>query len=402
VTDKATHSLLKKLLLQRGKSSRLWASLVALTVGTLLLLAAALIWWNFNELLHGRGSNDSLGSTFLTISKRVSKERSGRPETTVFSQAEIADLKRVAGVEDVGMLLSNDFPLAASLGTNSGMDFYTLMFLEAAPDNFLDKKPENWQWQPGNIQVPLILSREFLNLYNYGFALSQGLPQLSEETISQLPFQLIVGAPPRTQTYTGRIVGFSDRITSILVPESFIRYANEQYGSGSNKPPSRLVVKVKDPSATAFNDYLKAHDYATNAEQLRLNKLRSVVNVVAAATGVLALLLMGVSVLVFLLFIELTVARARDSIRLLLEIGYSPKKLIRFLSGQFMPLVAGVLIVALLLACALQIIAAVGMKKSGLELSYVPGWPVWLAFMVSGIVLFWQLRKGLKEAVGKV
>lgn len=402
MTDKTTHSLLKKLLLQRGKSSRLWASLTALTVGTLLLFVAALIWWNFNELLHGRGSSDSLGSTFLTISKRVSKERSGRPETTVFSPAEIQDLKSVSGVQDVGVLLSNDFPLAASLGTNSGMDFYTLMFLEAAPDNFLDKKPLNWQWQPGNIQVPLILSSEFLNLYNYGFALSQGLPQLSEETISQLPFQLIVGAPPRVQTYTGRIVGFSDRITSILVPESFIKYANEHYGAGGDKPPSRLVVKVKDPSATAFNDYLKAHDYATNAEQLRLNKLRSVVNVVAAATGVLALLLMGVSVLVFLLFIELTVARARDSIRLLLEIGYSPKKLIRFLSRQFMPLLAGVLIVALLLVCALQIVAAAGMKEGGLELSYVPGWPVWVAFLLSALVLFWQLRKGLKDAVGKV
>lgn len=402
MTDKATHSLLKKLLLQQGRSSRLWASLVALTVGTLLLFAAALIWWNFNELLRGRGSNDSLGSTFLTVSKRVSKERSGRPETTVFSQAEIADLKQVAGVEDVGILTSNDFPLAASLGTNSGMDFYTLMFLEAAPDNFLDKKPDNWNWQPGNIQVPVILSGEFLNLYNYGFALSQGLPQLSEETISTLPFQLIVGTAPRIQTYTGRIVGFSDRITSILVPESFMQYANEHYGSGGPKPPSRLVVKVKDPSATAFNDYLKAHDYATNAEQLRLNKLRSVVNVIAAATGVLAILLMGVSVLVFLLFIELTVARARDSIRLLLQIGYSPKKLIVFLSRQFMPLLAGVLLAALLLAWALQLIAAAWTRQSGLTLSYVPGWPVWAAFMISALVLFWQLQKGLKEAVGKL
>lgn len=402
MTDKATHSLLQKLLLQKGHSSRLWTSLTALTVGTLLLFVAALIWWNFNELLHGRGSNDSLGSTFLTISKRVSKERSGRPERTVFSSSEIEELKKVAGVEDVGVLLSNDFPLAASLGTNSGMDFYTLMFLEAAPDNFLDKKPDNWQWQPGNIQVPLILSSEFLNLYNYGFALSQGLPQLSEETISQLPFQLIVGTPPRVQTYTGRIVGFSDRITSILVPESFIKYANEQYGTGGSKPPSRLVVKVKDPSATAFNDYLKTHDYATNAEQLRLNKLRSVVNVVAAATGVLAILLMGVSVLVFLLFIELTVARARDSIRLLLELGYSPKKLTAFLSRQFMPLLGGVLVVALLLAWALQLVAALSLKSGGLALRFVPGWPVWLAFVLSAMVLFWQLRKGLQEAVGKV
>ena len=29
--------------------------------------------------------------------------------------------------------------------------------------------------------IPIIISREYLNLYNYGFALNQGLPQITED-----------------------------------------------------------------------------------------------------------------------------------------------------------------------------------------------------------------------------
>ena len=92
-------NLLYTLLLRGASGRRMWASLIAMSIGLSLLLIAVLIWWNFNQLLHGRASDDSLGSTFLTVSRRVTNENMGHPELTVFSQNDIDDLGKASKTE---------------------------------------------------------------------------------------------------------------------------------------------------------------------------------------------------------------------------------------------------------------------------------------------------------------
>lgn len=394
--------LLNKLLFRRQKAARLWTALTALCIGMTLLLVSVLIWWNFNELLHGRQDGDSLGSTFLTVSKRVSNEKMGNPALTVFAPTEIDALKKVRAVEDVGDLLAVKEKVNMKMQLSNELGFSTILFLEAVPDHFMDKLPPDWRWQAGNVQVPIILSAEFLSIYNYVFAPSQGLPQLSEESIKALPFKIEVGPDGRQETYIAHIAGFSDRITSVLVPESFARYVNSHSGVTAAPPPSRLVVKVKDPSDAAFNRFLKEHDYVTNSEQLRWSKLRAVVQAVAGATGVLALLLMGVSVLVFILFIELTIARAQQSVQLLLELGYSPSVLGRHLYRRFLPLLFIAIGIAVILACAAQVLAAYYGRTQMLLLSYTPGWPVWVAVGLCILILLYQVKRAVHKALQQV
>jgi hypothetical protein len=392
-----TKALLKKLLLRNKSNNRLWAALIAVCAGTTLLLMSVALWWNFKELIAGKRDNDSLGSTFLTISKRVTNENMGQPTATLFNPMEVEELKAAPEVQDVGILQSNRFPVYATFSTSVG--FATDLFLEAVPDRFIDKQPAQWQWQEGSNMVPVIISSEFLNLYNYGFALSQGLPQLSETSIQSIAFQLKVGRGEQAETYMAQVVGFSDRISSVLVPESFIQYGNGLYAPGIQIAPSRLIVKAKDPSAQAFIDYLKSHDYTTNAEHLRWNKLRSVVEVVTTATGLLAVLLMGIGALVFILFIELTIAKAQASLQLLKEIGYSPKYLSRFMGGRFLPLMLGSLLVALLLTVAAQAGVAIWAKKLQLNLPMLPGWPMWAAFVISLLLFYLLTLRAIRKAV---
>ncbi len=395
------HGLLNKLLFSRSGNSRLWTALTALCIGTALLLIAVLIWWNFNELLHGRQSGDSAGSTFLTISKRVSNEKMGNATLTVFSSTEIEDLKKVPQVEEVGDLLAVKDRVNMRMQLSPGLGFSTIMFLEAVPDHFMDKLPPDWSWKEGQSQLPIILSSEFLSLYNYVFAPSQGLPQLSEESIRALPFQIALGADGHEEIYVAHIAGFSDRITSVLVPQSFAVYANKRTGSG-NVPPSRLVVKVEDPSAKAFSQYLQEHDYVTNSEQMRWSKLRAIVQVVAGATGLLALLLMGISMIVFTLFIELTIAKAKQSVQLLIEIGYSPQMLGKFLNRRFLPLLGGSFLIAILLTLITQIAASYAGKSTGLHLALIPGWPVWLVAVLSMAALILLVRRAVGNALSGI
>lgn len=389
--------MLRKLLLNSKGRSRLWAALSALCIGTTLLLLSVMIWWNFQQLLNGKNDNDSLGSTFLTVSKRVTDENMGKPNLTVFTEQEIDALRNAPEVQDIGVLTSNRFPVYATL--NARVAFSTDMFLEAVPDRFIDQKPQDWFWQPSSSQVPLIVSSEFLNLYNYGFALSQGLPQLSESSIKSLAFDLKAGAGDVQNMYTAHVVGFSDRISSVLVPESFIDYGNKVYGRGAVSAPSRLIVKAKDPSDKAFVQFLQQRDYVTNTEQLRWSKLRAVVDVVSAATGILAILLMGVGTLVFILFIELTIARAQHSITLLLQIGYSPRYIARFMIKRFLPLIVATSIVSVILAGVAQAISAVEVKDLNLELPSLPGWPVWVALLISTLILFILVSNSINRAI---
>jgi hypothetical protein len=367
-----------------------------MSVGLSLLLIAVLIWWNFNQLLHGKATNDSLSSTFLTISRKVTPQNMGQPAMTVFSGQDIADLRRAPEVEDVGIVQALKPSAYMNMEIASGQGFSTVIILEAVPDRFMDKRPAEWGWQPGSATLPVILSSSFFSLYNYVFAPSQGLPQLSEETIKALPFKLSVGDGTSAVTYIAHVAGFSDRITSVLVPESFVQHAN---GSQGPTTVSRLIVKVADPSSTAFANYLDVHGYVTNSELMRWSKVREIVQVVAGITGGLALLLLGVSLLVFVLFVELTIARARHSVQLLQEIGYSPATLRAYLSARFLPLVMIAIFSALAVAIIAQVAAHYLGIPSGLHFAIIPGWPMWLCLLIVCILLLLQMRGAIARAI---
>lgn len=393
-------ALLTKLILQSSGRSRLWAAWAALTVGLTLLLLAVLLWWNFRQILQGKTGDDSLGSTFLTVSKSVTDATMGQGDVTPFSEEEIVALRAAPQVQDVGALTPAAFQVASSMQSGD-LKFYTLLFLESAPDRFMDKMPDGWEWEEGRRTVPIILSRDFLNMYNYVFAPSQGLPQLSENTIKAIGFKLEIGSGAAQETFFASIAGFSDRISSVLVPESFIHYGNRRHAGGASAAPSRLIIRTKDPSDAAFALFLKERNYTTNAEQLRWNRVRAIVQAVSGATGVLALLLIGIGALVFVLFIELTMAKAQESVRLLLQIGYSPRMLRGFLGRKFLPLVLGAAGAAGVLAVLAQIGAAVSLRGMDLEVAWVPGWPVWGCLVLAAALLALLMQRAIGHALMK-
>ncbi len=390
--------MLHKLLLQSGSRSRLWAAVAALCTGTTLLLLAVTIWWNFHELLYGKAQNDSLGSTFFAIGKKVTNENMGKPQATVFSAEEIEIIRKAPQVEQVGIISSNHFPVYAVMG--GSMAFSTDLPLESVPDSFIDNLPADWKWQPGNVNLPIIISSQFLDIYNYVFAPSQGLPQLSQSSVKSIAIQLKAGNEGSTETFLAHVAGFSDRINSVMAPQSFIDYGNQRYGRpGIGSSPSQLILKTNDPSDKRFTQFIEEHNYTTNGQNLRWSKVRAIVEVVAGATGGLAILLMAIAMLVFILFIELTIARAQASLSLLLQIGYSPAYLGRFMVRKFVPLVLAAVVIALAVAVIAQVIASELIKSQGLTLSQLPGWPVWAAFAASTVALVTLVSSAVNKAM---
>ena len=69
----------------------------------------------------------------------------------------------------------------------------TQMFFESVPDAYIDVKSADWRFDERSDFLPIILPRNYLNLYNFGFAQSRNLPQLSEGVLGSVSYTHLVG-----------------------------------------------------------------------------------------------------------------------------------------------------------------------------------------------------------------
>ncbi len=389
------HTLLRRLLLLPGSRIRSVLALLALGVGTALLLLSISTWWNFNALVNG---SNRAGSTkaIVVVGKNITDYNMASVSGNSFSTGEIAYLRSAPEVLDVGEIISAGFPVYAMMGGQITMA--TDLPLASVPDRFLDTIPDAWTWQPGDRNLPVLLSTQFLDIYNYVFAPGQGLPQLSRTAVKSIALKMQVGGQ-HGQVLTAHVAGFSDDIGAVLAPESFIAYGNKTFQVAPISGPSQLVLRVKDPSAASFISYLQQHGYTVNPGNLKWSRIRSIVEATTTITGLFALLLMGISGLVLVLFIQLTVSRSYEALILLGQLGYSSSFLRRFMLRRFMPPVTVAMAVALLIAVAVQVAASQTVLSGSLPLPALPGWPVWLAFAICYAMILILVSRSLRRAL---
>ena len=75
---------------------------------------------------------------------------------------------------------------------NDEIPFYTDLFFESVPDEFIDVKSNDWKWNGNSQFIPMIVPNIFLDMYNFGFAASQNLPQLSQQLVMNLPLNITI------------------------------------------------------------------------------------------------------------------------------------------------------------------------------------------------------------------
>ncbi len=310
-------------------------------IGLFLLLSALQLYFDLQQLVKGNRSTEQ----FVLINKKVNLFNTLGARST-FTDEEIEKLQNQDFIEAVGIFISNQFKVSAS---SQMLGFYTELFFESVPDEFIDVTNSRWQWSKGDSEVPVILSRDYLALYNFGFAPSQGLPQFTPNTISKLSLDVNISGNGLRKTFQGRIIGFSDRINSILVPQSFMTWANENFGETQKPQSSRLILKTENPYSSELSDFLEQNKYEVSSGRLiggqLTTLLRNIISIVAAI-GIIIVLL---SVLIFILNFQLIISQSKEDIRLLLQLGYKTRQisdvLIRYLAYLF----GGVLVVTLLI-----------------------------------------------------
>ena len=164
---------------------------------------------------------------YLVLSKQVGALQAIGLGSSDFTAEELADLRAQPFVREAGAFTPADYRIKGTVGMG-GVELSTYLFFESVPDRFLDVGAENWDYKAGDRDIPIIIPRNYLNLYNYGFARSQGLPQISEGIFRRVSLGIEIAGNGHREQFRGRIVGLSNRLNTILVPDAFIRWSNGQ------------------------------------------------------------------------------------------------------------------------------------------------------------------------------
>ena len=179
---------------------------------------------------------------YLIVSKRISMVSSFSGRSNTFSAADIDEIKAQKFCKSVGAFTSSRYKVSASMGVEGMAYMSTEMFFESVPDRFVDADLKDWHFAEGDPVVPIILPRSYLTIYNFGFAQSRSLPKLSEGVVSMLDLNVRLRGNGREGVMKGRVIGFSNRLNTILVPESFMKWSNRLYAPDGDAGPTRLIV----------------------------------------------------------------------------------------------------------------------------------------------------------------
>ena len=90
----------------------------------------------------------------------------------------------------------------------------TYLFFESIPDEFFDIKPDGWDFDPEAPVIPIVLSKDYLTLYNFGFAPTRGMPQLSEDIIKKVPLKIRLSGNGNSGTFDAREAQYHSRTGS--------------------------------------------------------------------------------------------------------------------------------------------------------------------------------------------
>ncbi|MBR1474164.1 MAG: ABC transporter permease [Muribaculaceae bacterium] len=291
---------------------------------------------------------------YLVITRNVTSAGAMMGGTSEFSDQDIADIEAQPWCRAVGRFTSSEFAINATVGlADSGRALRSQFFFESIPDDFIDVTDAQWSFDPARPEVPVIVSRDYLSLYNFGFAATQGLPRISEGQVGMIPLMFTFSGNGRNEVVPGRIVGFSNRLNTVIVPDEFMRWANDRYGQGNVTRPLRLIIEVNSPGDVAIEDYMTQHRYDVAGDKMNSSKANYFLTVIVSVVIAVGIVISLLSFFVLMLSIYLLLQKNTRKLQDLLLLGYSPQQVAR----PYMLLVLAINAAVLVLAVVLMLLA---------------------------------------------
>lgn len=315
--------LIWKLLRQHISISQLTGFFVANLVGMFIVLFGVQFYF---DVIPAFTSKDSfMKADYLIVSKKFGITDSNNNS---FNADEIEDFKQQAFVNKLGSFTSSAYKVEATMGVSGTTILNSEIFFESIPDEFVDVPLEQWTFSPESKEVPIILPKSYLAMYNFGFAQSHSLPKINEGLLSLIDFRLFIHGNGHNEQLQGKVIGFSNRLSAILVPQSFMEWSNARYSSETSETnlPSRLIVELKNSTDATFSQYAEAQGYDISDNNLDAERITTFLKLLVSIVIVIGLIISALSFYLLILSIFLLVQKNSAKLQNLMLIGYSMKQ----------------------------------------------------------------------------
>lgn len=300
-------------------------------------------------------SGDSFMKTnYLIISKNIGTASTLSGRTNSFSKSDISDLTEQKFVSGVGEFISASYKVDASMGVQGVNILNSELFLESVPDKFVDVPHSKWQFDENTKSVPIILPRSYITMYNFGFAQSHSLPKISEGLVGMIDFTLFIHGNGKEGQFKGRVIGFSSRLNSILVPQSFMEWSNREFSADRDNAPTRLIVEVDNPTDSKVTSYMDSHGYDTADNNMDAEKITYFLKMLVTIVMIVGLVISILSFYILMLSIYLLVQKNSTKLENLLLIGYSPSRVAMPYQVLTLSLNFLVFVIALVVLCLVR------------------------------------------------
>lgn len=316
--------LVWKLLRQHISVPQFTGFFFANLVGMLIVLLG---FQFYHDVLPVFTAKDSfLKADYLILSKRVGTADVFTGRGHEFSGSEIDDLSAQPFVTSVGKFTSTNYRVDASLSVNGIPLMKTDFFFESVPDDFVDVSSSEWEYKPGDKRVPIILPRSYINMYNFGFAQTRSLPKISEGLLGMIDLGVLIRGNGQEERFHGKVIGFSNRLNTILVPQSFMDWSNARFAPGEPTKSTRLIVQVGNPADERVTTYLEKKGYEVESDKLAAEKTTYFLRMVVSLVMIVGLVISVLSFYILMLSVYLLVQKNASKLENLLLIGYSPAR----------------------------------------------------------------------------
>lgn len=348
--------LLAKLLLAKLSAFQFAGFVAANIIGATIILLGVRAYADFSTTMED--PQGAIANNYIVIAPPVSTVTTAMQATGFndgpksFTEEEIEEISSLEGVEDAAIFRSANFKVNASFALG-GSRWETVMFVESVPDRFLDLDLDSWTASlDSETTVPVVLPKAYLNVLNYAVSASRGdIPQIGEGLVKTVPITLRFRGQGMEGFYSARVVGFTDRINTILVPEDFLIAAVKKYGNPKSPAPvSRMILKPSGKDDNGLLEYLAEGGYVFDGSGQDSFKVVTLAKGIALFAIVQGLLISLLAFFLLVVSIHLLIEKNREKNASLIMLGYTRREVSKPYIMTSMVLDAVSLIVATILA----------------------------------------------------
>ncbi len=293
------------------------------------------------------GDDSFMKSNYIIVEKKVGAGNTLSGRSNAFTTQDVDNINAANFANKLGAFTSTQYTVTARMGISGTNILNSEIFLESIPDDFVDAPKGTWSYKPGDKVVPVILPRSYIAMYNFGFAQSRSLPKISDGIVGMIDFDLFVQGTNGNGSFKGKVIGFSSRVSSILVPQAFMDWSNHTFASGKNQDPTRLILDIDNSKTEQMTSYLDRHGFEVENDKLDAEKTTYFLRFMVTMVMMVGLVISVLSFYILMLSIYLLVQKNSSKLENLLFIGYSPKQVARPYQLLTIFLNLGVLVVAL-------------------------------------------------------